>query len=66
MIKKEINAADGRCRILIYDQLPSTNTTARELAKDGAADGTVVIADRQSAGRGRLQRTFFSPEGTGL
>lgn len=66
MIKKEINAADGRCRILIYDQLPSTNTTARELAKDGAADGTVVIADRQSAGRGRLQRSFFSPEGTGL
>lgn len=66
MIKKEINAADGRCRILIYDQLPSTNTTARELAKDGAADGTVVIADRQSAGRGRLQRAFFSPEGTGL
>ena len=66
MIKKEINAADGRCRILIYDQLPSTNRTAREMAADGAPDGTVVLAHKQSAGRGRLGRSFFSPDGTGL
>lgn len=66
MIKQEIYATDGRCRILVYDQLPSTNRTAREMAADGAPDGTVIIAHEQSAGRGRLQRSFFSPGGTGL
>lgn len=54
------------CQIYVYDQLPSTNTTARELAASGAPDGTVVIAERQSAGRGRMSRSFFSPGGTGL
>jgi BirA family biotin operon repressor/biotin-[acetyl-CoA-carboxylase] ligase len=37
---------------------------ARELAKKGAAEGTVVIADKQTAGRGRLGRTWLSPEGS--
>ena len=62
----EIHAAQGRCRILVYDHLPSTNQTAREMAADGALDGTVVLAHKQSAGRGRLGRSFFSPDGTGL
>lgn len=43
--------------------LPSTNTTAKELAAAGASEGTVVIARRQTAGRGRLGRSFSSPEG---
>ncbi len=37
---------------------------ARELAKKGAAEGTVVIAEKQTAGRGRLGRTWLSPEGS--
>lgn len=41
----------------------STNTLAMALAKSGAISGTTVIAERQTAGRGRLGRTFFSPEG---
>jgi BirA family biotin operon repressor/biotin-[acetyl-CoA-carboxylase] ligase len=65
-IEQLLTGAAQSCHVVSYEHLPSTNTTARELAKDGAADGTVVIADRQSAGRGRLQRAFFSPEGTGL
>lgn len=65
-IEQRLTGTARCCRIVQYEHLPSTNTTARELAKDGAPDGTVIIAHKQSAGRGRLQRTFFSPEGTGL
>ena len=49
-----------------YDCLPSTNNTAKELAIAGAPEGTVVIAGRQTAGRGRLGRSFHAPEHLGL
>lgn len=41
----------------------STNRVAKELARQGASHGTVVLADRQTAGRGRMERRFFSPAG---
>lgn len=43
------------------DTLESTNDTARELALDGTAEGTVVVAERQTRGRGRLGRSWVSP-----
>ncbi|MCL2080765.1 MAG: biotin--[acetyl-CoA-carboxylase] ligase [Oscillospiraceae bacterium] len=52
--------------IRVFKSLPSTNLTARQLAVDGAAHGTVVIADSQSAGRGRMGRGFYSPPGCGV
>ena len=52
--------------ILTYDTLSSTNATAREQAMQGASDMTVILAEHQSGGRGRMQRTFHSPEGTGI
>jgi BirA family biotin operon repressor/biotin-[acetyl-CoA-carboxylase] ligase len=48
------------------DSVDSTNRLALELAREGAAEGTVVIADRQTAGRGRLQRAWQSPAGCNL
>ena len=50
----------------VHERLDSTNTHARELARQGAAAGTVIIARAQSAGRGRLGRSFHSPGDTGL
>ncbi|MBQ9544149.1 MAG: biotin--[Clostridia bacterium] len=44
----------------------STNLEAKRAAISGAPEGLCVIADCQSAGIGRLGRSFFSPEGTGL
>jgi BirA family biotin operon repressor/biotin-[acetyl-CoA-carboxylase] ligase len=50
-------------RIVGYDETGSTNDDARALAREGAPEGTAVIAARQSAGRGRLGRTWSSPAG---
>ena len=49
-----------------YDEIESTNVEAKELARAGAPEGTVVIAECQSAGRGRLGRRWTSPAGKGL
>ncbi len=49
-----------------YDTTDSTNTRAKELAKTGAPHGTVVLAGSQTAGRGRMGRSFCSPGGMGV
>ena len=53
----------GLCKSFVYDSLDSTNLEAKRLLLEGkASSGSVVIAVRQTAGRGRLGRSFFSPE----
>jgi BirA family biotin operon repressor/biotin-[acetyl-CoA-carboxylase] ligase len=49
-----------------FEELASTNDTARQLAEEGAAHGEVVIAERQTAGRGRRGRGWISPPGRNL
>jgi len=44
-----------------FETVDSTNRVAQDLARAGAAHGTTVVAEAQSAGRGRLGRRFFSP-----
>ncbi len=56
----------SKVNITVFDELDSTNTYLKHLALSGADEGTVIIARRQSAGRGRLGRSFFSPDATGL
>ncbi len=50
-------------KLLVFERLDSTNSTAKELARAGANDGTIVIAQTQNQGRGRFQRIWESPEG---
>ena len=45
-----------------YDTIDSTNRIAKELAAANAVDGTVVVAEQQFSGKGRLGRSFFSPK----
>ena len=53
-------------RVSWYDTVSSTNDVADQLACEGAGHGTVVAADCQESGRGRLGRTWHSPPGAGL
>ena len=50
-------------KVFEYQELDSTNRLLLDMAKEGAPCGTVVLAHRQSSGRGRLGRSFSSPEG---
>jgi BirA family transcriptional regulator, biotin operon repressor / biotin---[acetyl-CoA-carboxylase] ligase len=52
--------------ILYLPECASTNQAAREAAEKGAADGTLVITDYQTAGRGRLGRTWVASRGSSL
>ena len=52
--------------VYVYDEVASTNLTAKELAAAGAPHGTLVVSDCQTAGRGRRGRSFVSPHVTGL
>lgn len=49
--------------LTVVEQTASTNTDLRELARQGAAEGTTLLALRQTGGRGRRGRSFFSPDG---
>ena len=53
-------------QILHYSSLPSTNLEAAKRVAEGAPEGLVVVADEQTAGRGRLGRHWVSPKGAGL
>ncbi|MBQ7038703.1 MAG: biotin--[Clostridia bacterium] len=53
-------------RLQLYGEVDSTNTLAREFAAAGAPEGTIILADTQRQGRGRMGRQFFSPKGSGL
>ncbi len=52
--------------IVHFTETDSTNIRAHELGEGGAAEGTVVIAERQTAGKGRLGRRWESPAGVNL
>lgn len=52
--------------ITVRKRVDSTNAEARRRALEGAREGVVVIAEEQTAGRGRPGKTFFSPFGTGV
>jgi BirA family biotin operon repressor/biotin-[acetyl-CoA-carboxylase] ligase len=71
--KNDILSAEGiaaflheKHTIIVELSLESTNITAKQMAVLGAAHGTVVIADHQTAGHGRHGRSFFSPKGCGI
>lgn len=49
--------------VQVAEETDSTNNAAKELARQGAPEGTLFVAKRQSMGKGRLGRNFFAPEG---
>ena len=65
--EKKINELlGGRASVRVFDQVGSTNTLLKTAAEAGAPHGAVIVAREQTAGRGRMGRSFHSPLGTGL
>jgi BirA family biotin operon repressor/biotin-[acetyl-CoA-carboxylase] ligase len=52
--------------LIIFRTIESTNLEAKKMAVAGAAHSTVMLADEQTLGRGRFERSFFSPAHTGI
>ncbi|MCK4738930.1 MAG: biotin--[acetyl-CoA-carboxylase] ligase [Deltaproteobacteria bacterium] len=52
--------------LLYFKELDSTNTKALQLAKEGATEGTTLIAETQSGGKGRLGKDWHSPPGVNI
>ena len=65
-IQKHLAGHPWQDKIIWLDTIDSTNTYAKELARNGAPEGTVIIADHQAGGRGRMGRSFSSPAGMGI
>jgi birA, biotin-[acetyl-CoA-carboxylase] ligase region len=65
-IEKYLGRQAERFDIRVYRTITSTNTVLKELAANGAMEGTVLISAEQTAGKGRMNRRFHSPSGTGL
>lgn len=65
-IKSALGENKERFNIIFKEETGSTNTDLKRLAADGADHSTVVIARKQTAGRGRLGRNFYSPGNCGI
>ncbi len=52
--------------IIYKETTESTNSDLKELAKNGACEGTVIMSEHQTGGKGRLGKSFYSPKGCGL
>lgn len=62
----ELAALAPRLRVEVIDETTSTNAVAAERARSGAGEGLVVVAEHQTAGRGRLDRAWETPPRSGL
>ncbi len=64
IIEKYLN--DKKYNIQLYKSVSSTNTLLKSAAENGEREWTVIIAEEQTAGRGRLGKSFASPKKTGI
>ncbi len=65
-IKRNLATCYVGQNVVCFASTDSTNRVAKELARNGAAEGTLVIADSQTGGRGRLNRQWLAPAGSSL
>lgn len=65
-IRRWLKAKTFGAKMELHECLDSTNTRAKALAAAAAPHGTLVVAESQTGGKGRMGRAFFSPEHTGV
>jgi BirA family biotin operon repressor/biotin-[acetyl-CoA-carboxylase] ligase len=66
IVQADLHTAIFGRDIMFYQTIDSTNRIAKEQAEAGAREGMVVIAEEQTAGKGRLGRAWFSPAGSNI
>lgn len=65
-LESRMHNAWAGCEVHFFPEIDSTNTKAKELGEAGASHGTLVVADRQVAGKGRRGRSWSSPAGENI
>jgi BirA family transcriptional regulator, biotin operon repressor / biotin---[acetyl-CoA-carboxylase] ligase len=65
-IRRGMKSSRLGMRIYVFEETDSTNARAIALAREGAGDGTLVLAETQTLGRGRMGRIWHSPTGVNL
>jgi BirA family biotin operon repressor/biotin-[acetyl-CoA-carboxylase] ligase len=65
-IAKYLNEDTKKLMLEVHKEVTSTNSILKEYAEKGEQEGKVIVAEKQSSGRGRMNRSFYSPEGTGI
>lgn len=66
LIRRHLATETVAYQMYLYQEVTSTNAVLRRLAEAGTREGTVVLAEAQTAGRGRLGKSWFSPPGVNL
>lgn len=66
LTSRDLERRLGLPKVVLFERVGSTLDVAHALAADGAPGGTLVLADEQTAGRGRMGRTWRSEPGAGL
>lgn len=65
-IAKHLSGLSAKFYVNVFKTVDSTNTAVKALASQGAPEGTVLVAEEQTGGKGRRGRSFYSPSGTGI
>lgn len=65
-IRKNLVGRAGNLQLAVFESIDSTNNEAKRMAADGCTQDTLVVANEQTGGRGRLGRSFYSPKNTGV
>ncbi|MBI3809139.1 MAG: biotin--[acetyl-CoA-carboxylase] ligase [Nitrospirae bacterium] len=65
-IRAHLNTREIGATLSVHEEVDSTNRILADLARAGASHGAVVVAESQTAGRGRLGRAWVSPRGVNL
>lgn len=65
-IRARLKTSAMGCDVVSFEEVDSTNDVAIRLAEEGAREGTLVVAESQRKGRGRLGRAWHSPKGAGI
>ncbi|MBQ8310736.1 MAG: biotin--[Clostridia bacterium] len=65
MLREQLGIDAAQWQLRVFEEIDSTNTEAKRMAADGFDGSALIVADRQTAGRGRMGRRFYSPKRTG-